>query len=184
MLLVILDRDGVINHESDNYIRTVEAWQPIDQSPEAIARLKKHGYTVTVATNQSGVARGYFTQETLDKMHEKMNACLKEAGTQIDGLKACTDHPDAGCDCRKPRPGMLLHWIKHFNADPKKTWFIGDSWADVGAAQAAGVNPLLLDTGHGKKTRREHPEATENLPHLKNLWAAVDYLLEQNGQKK
>ena len=108
MKLVILDRDGVINFDSDNYIKTVNEWQPIPGSIEAIAALSKAGFDICVATNQSGLARGYFTPETLAAMHDKMNSLVTEAGGHINLIEHCPHGPDDGCNCRKPLPGMIL----------------------------------------------------------------------------
>lgn len=175
MKLIILDRDGVINHDSDAYIKTVDEWQPIDGSIDAIARLYKAGWTVAVATNQSGLARGYYDQATLDAMHDKLRGLLAGHEAEI-GLIACCPHgPDDGCDCRKPDIGLLLQIAGHYDADLAGVWFVGDSLRDLQAAVTAGAQPVLVKTGKGAVT------AGKALPHgtrvFADLAAVADSLL-------
>ena len=115
MKLIILDRDGVINHDSDDYIKSPDEWQPIDGSLEAIARLNHAGYTIAIASNQSGLARGYFDIEVLTAMHKKMDELLAKMGGRIDAIFYCPHGPDDACHCRKPKPGMLLDIGQRFN---------------------------------------------------------------------
>lgn len=153
----ILDRDGVINFDSKNYIRSPDDWVPIPGSLEAIVSLKQAGHKVFVATNQSGVGRQYFTLETLHEIHQKFKAKLLSLSpripTEIDAIYFCPHNPDEGCQCRKPKPGMLLQIIKDFNLKPEQTYYIGDSKTDLLAAQAAGVHPILVLTGNGLETQ-------------------------------
>lgn len=155
MKLVILDRDGTINHDSDEYIKSPQEWRPIDGSLEAIARLTQAGYRVVVATNQSGIARGLFTTQTLFAIHDTMQRALGRIGGRIDAFFFCPHAPDAGCDCRKPQPGMLLEVARRFNVSLKDTYMVGDSRKDLEAAVAAGARPVLVLTGKGRKTRDE-----------------------------
>ncbi len=152
MKLIILDRDGVINHDSDDYIKSPDEWLPIDGSLEAIAKLNKAGYTIAVATNQSGIARGLYDHETLEKIHQKLHHCVEEAGGRVDFIAYCPHGPDDGCDCRKPKPGLLIQIAKHYDISLKDVPFIGDSYRDLQAAQAVGAQPVLLKTGYGEKT--------------------------------
>jgi len=116
MKLIILDRDGVINHDSDQFIKSPEEWQPIDGSLDAIAFLTQAGYTIAVATNQSGIARGYFNVQTLNEMHAKMHKLVRQAGGEISGVWFCPHTADSQCDCRKPKPGMVLDILDRFQA--------------------------------------------------------------------
>jgi D-glycero-D-manno-heptose 1,7-bisphosphate phosphatase len=151
--LLILDRDGVINEDSDAYIKSVEEWIPISGSIEAIAQLSKAGWTVAVATNQSGIARGYYDLATLDAMHARLRALVAEQGGELGLIVYCPHGPDEGCDCRKPKPGMLKTIAGHYAADLSGVWFVGDSKGDLEAALAVDSQPVLVMTGKGHKTR-------------------------------
>lgn len=155
MKLVILDRDGVINHDSAAYIKSPEEWKPIPGSLEAIALLSQAGYRVLVATNQSGVGRGLFEMATLNAIHDKMHRALGLAGGRIDGIFYCPHAQDAGCNCRKPKPGLLQEIAHRFGVDLDGVPFIGDSLRDLQAAAAVGAQPILVLTGKGKKTRKD-----------------------------
>lgn len=160
MKLVILDRDGVINYDSDNYIKTVEEWQPLPGSIQAIARLSKAGFDVCVATNQSGLARGYFDLPTLNLMHRKMITLVEEQGGRIDKIEYCPHSPSDNCYCRKPLPGMYQHILSCYpDIDPAKVFVVGDSLRDLEAAEAAGCPSILVKTGKGQRTL-----AKEGLP--------------------
>ena len=150
--LIILDRDGVINHDSDAYIRSPEDWTPIAGSIAAIAQLNRAGYKVGVATNQSGLSRGFFDLTTLEDIHDKMYRLLAESDAHIDQLVFCPDHPDSPGPDRKPAPGMALKLLSEFNAIPCETWFVGDSLSDIKCALNAGCKPALVLTGKGIKT--------------------------------
>ncbi|KWS34702.1 histidinol-phosphatase [Pseudomonas amygdali pv. ulmi] len=150
--LLILDRDGVINHDSDAYIKSVKEWVPIPGSIKAIADLSKAGWTVAVATNQSGIARGYYDLATLDAMHARLRKLVAEQGGEVGLIVYCPHGPDDGCSCRKPKPGMLKAIALHYAADPKGLWFVGDSKGDLQAALAVDSQPVLVMTGKGRKT--------------------------------
>ncbi len=162
MKLVILDRDGVINHDSASYIKSPEEWKPIAGSLEAIALLNQAGYRVLVATNQSGVGRGLFDMATLNAIHDKMHRALSLVGGRVDGIFYCPHANDAGCACRKPRPGLLEEISKRFGVSLDGVPFIGDSLRDLQAGAAVGAQPVLVLTGKGKKTRKDGdlPEGT------------------------
>lgn len=153
MKLVILDRDGTINHDSDQYIKSPAEWKPIKGSLEAIARLTQAGHRVVVATNQSGLARGLFDMATLNAIHAQMQRAVHEAGGRIDAVFFCPHAGDSHCECRKPRPGMLLEIAKRMNAELEGVPMVGDSLRDLEAAAAAGARPVLVLTGKGRKTR-------------------------------
>jgi D-glycero-D-manno-heptose 1,7-bisphosphate phosphatase len=152
MKLVILDRDGVINLDSDQYIKSPEEWKPIPGSLEAIARFTQAGFHVAVATNQSGVGRGLFNMATLNAMHDKMHKAAGQLGGRIDAVFFCPHAQDAGCACRKPMPGMLQEIAERFNVSLDDVPVIGDSLRDLQAAQAAGARPILVLTGKGEQT--------------------------------
>lgn len=178
MKLIILDRDGVINQDSDDYIKTPDEWIPLAGSLEAIARLNRAGYTVAVATNQSGLSRGYFELRDLSAMHRKMEALLSEHGGQIDAVFYCPHGPDEGCDCRKPKPGLLHEIGERFQVDLKNVYFIGDTISDMKAAAASGVKPVLVRTGKGETTERLLQEnGFTDAPVYPDLSAAVDSIL-------
>ncbi|MES2212745.1 MAG: D-glycero-beta-D-manno-heptose 1,7-bisphosphate 7-phosphatase, partial [Pseudomonadota bacterium] len=164
MKVVILDRDGVINVESPDYIKSPDEWIPIPDSIQAIAELTGKGYTVCVATNQSGLARGYFDIATLDKMHQKMRDIVEKAGGVIAHIAFCPHGPEAGCLCRKPKPGLLHQLAKEggFELTPNVP-FVGDSLRDIEAAHAAGILPVLLCKPDKKPNM---PFAYESFPTL------------------
>ncbi|HHM06072.1 MAG TPA: D-glycero-beta-D-manno-heptose 1,7-bisphosphate 7-phosphatase [Gammaproteobacteria bacterium] len=176
MKLVILDRDGVINEDSDHYIKSPEEWVPLPGSLAAIARLNQAGYRVVVASNQSGLARGYFDRATLARMHDKMHRALAQAGGKVEEVFFCPHHPDEGCACRKPRPGMLHQIATRLHTDLNGVPFIGDSLSDVQAARAVGAAPILVRTGKGKRTLARS-EGLEGVPVFDDLAAAVAALL-------
>lgn len=160
--LIVLDRDGVINHDSDAYIKSPDEWRPLPGSPEAIARLCKAGFRVVVATNQSGVARGLFDLATLAAIHDKMHAAVAQAGGRIDAIFFCPHGPDAGCQCRKPRPGLFHEALERFGVPGSEVWAVGDQARDLQAAAEAGCRPVLVLTGKGQVTmqRGELPPGT------------------------
>src|SRR5690242_10910177 len=155
MKLVILDRDGTINYDSEHHIKSLDEWRPIKGSLEAIARLTQAGYRIVVATNQSGIARGLFTTRTLFDIHEALQRAAVQAGGRVDAFFFCPHAADAACQCRKPQPGMLLEVARRFNIALKDTYMVGDSRKDLEAAVAAGARPVLVLTGKGRKTRDE-----------------------------
>ena len=152
MKLLILDRDGVINYDSDAYIKSVEEWIPLPGAIEAIAQLSKAGWTVAVATNQSGIARGYYDVATLEAMHERLRALVAEQGGEVGIIVYCPHGPDEGCACRKPKPGMLHTIAGHYGAALAECCFVGDSLGDLQAAQAVDSQPVLVKTGKGLLT--------------------------------
>lgn len=161
--LVILDRDGVINFDSDAFIKSPAEWEPIPGSLEAIARLNQAGYRVVVATNQSGLGRGLFDMTTLNQIHAKMHRAAAAVGARIDAVFFCphTHHDD--CDCRKPRPGMFAEIMDRYEAEAARVPAVGDSLRDLQAAAEAGAQPKLVLTGKGQKTLAAGglPEGTE-----------------------
>lgn len=144
--LVLIDRDGVINRDSDEYIKSPEEWRPLPGSLEAIADLSRAGFTIAVITNQSGIGRGLFTEQTLTEIHAAMRAAIEAAGGSIAGVFHCPHRPDQGCECRKPRPGLLLQAAEALDAALDSATFIGDKASDVEAALAVGARPMLVDS--------------------------------------
>lgn len=153
MKLVILDRDGVINHDSPSFVKNPAEWVALPGSLEAIARLSQAGWRVVIASNQSGLARGLFNMETLNAIHAKMRLELAQLGGHIDSIFICPHGPDDNCLCRKPRPGMYLDIARRYDTDLKNVPAVGDSLRDLQAASEAGCVPWLVLTGNGLKTR-------------------------------
>ena len=153
MKLVILDRDGTINHDSAQHIKSPAEWKPIKGSLEAIARLTQAGWRVVVATNQSGIGRGLFDMATLNAIHDTMHRAVHQAGGRIDAIFFCPHAGDSNCACRKPKPGMLLEIARRMNVELDGVPMVGDSLRDLQAAAAAGARPVLVLTGKGKQTR-------------------------------
>ena len=152
MKLLILDRDGVINHDSDAYIKSLDEWIPIPGAIEAIARLSKAGWIVAVATNQSGLARGYYDEATLQAMHTRLRELVAEQGGELGLIVPCPHGPDDDCSCRKPQPGMLEQIAAYYGVMLKGIWFVGDSSGDLNAARAVDCQPVLVKTGKGERT--------------------------------
>ncbi|MCQ8896822.1 D-glycero-beta-D-manno-heptose 1,7-bisphosphate 7-phosphatase [Limnobacter humi] len=156
--LIVLDRDGVINEDSDEYVKSPDEWIPIAGSMEAIARLNRGGYRVVVATNQSGIARGMFDLETLSAMHKKMHDLANEAGAHIDGIFFCPHGPDDKCHCRKPKPGLFEEISARLGMPMEGVPVVGDSLRDLQAGTSVGCKPFLVKTGKGKKTAEKKDE--------------------------
>jgi D-glycero-D-manno-heptose 1,7-bisphosphate phosphatase len=154
MKLVILDRDGTINEDSPNHIRSVEEFRPIPGALEAIGRLTQADYRVVVATNQSGIARGLLTTHTLFAIHDSLARAVGQVGGRIDAFFFCPHAAEAGCPCRKPQPGMLLEVARRFNIALEDTCMVGDALRDLEAAAAAGAKPVLVLTGKGAETQK------------------------------
>ncbi|SEK20353.1 D-glycero-D-manno-heptose 1,7-bisphosphate phosphatase [Atopomonas hussainii] len=152
MKLLILDRDGVINQDSDDYIKSVAEWLPLPGAVEAIAALSKAGWTIAVATNQSGLARGYFDLATLEAMHVELQRLVGEHGGRVDAIHYCPHGPDDDCTCRKPLPGMIEAIGRQFDADLRGVWLVGDSLRDLEAGLAVGCQPVLVKTGKGERS--------------------------------
>ncbi|MFT7246279.1 MAG: D-glycero-D-manno-heptose 1,7-bisphosphate phosphatase [Candidatus Azotimanducaceae bacterium] len=152
MQIVVLDRDGVINVDSADYIKSADEWLPLPGSIDAIAMISQKGYTVYVATNQAGLARGLFSSVDLHQMHQKLMSLVVAAGGHIEGIFFCPHHPDEGCRCRKPNPGLLEQIAESAKASLTDQPFVGDSLKDIQAAIAIGAKPVLVRTGNGKNT--------------------------------
>jgi D-glycero-D-manno-heptose 1,7-bisphosphate phosphatase len=169
--LVILDRDGVINFDSVQFIKSPAEWKPIPGSLEAIARLNQAGYRVVVATNQSGIARGLFDTQALFAIHDKLQRALGLVGGRVDAFFFCPHKTDDGCGCRKPKPGMLIEIARRFNVSIEDATMVGDSRKDVESAAAAGARPVLVLTGNGAKTQAQGdlPRGTAVYPDLAAL---------------
>jgi len=172
MKLVILDRDGVINHDSDHYIKSPDEWIPIEGSPQAIARLNQWGYRVVVATNQSGVGRGLFDMDTLNAIHNKMVRAVAQVGGRIDAVFFCPHTNEDKCACRKPKAGMYQEIAARYRCDLTGVPAIGDSLRDLQAAVAVGAEPILVLTGKGTKTQYD-PKLPSGTLTFADLAAAV-----------
>ena len=182
MKLIILDRDGVINEDSDDYIKSPDEWNPIPGSLDAISRLNHAGYHVAVASNQSGIGRGYFDLETLSAMHNKMNDMLSQSGGQVDAVFFCPHGPKDGCDCRKPMPGLLNEISVRFQTRLDDVFFVGNTISDIKAANAAGAKPVIVRTGKGESTIEKLAEhGLEDTPVYDDLSDVVNTLL--NGTR-
>lgn len=179
MKLIILDRDGVINVDSDHFIKSPEEWMPIPGALQAIARLNQSGYRVIVSTNQSGVARGLFNIVALNAIHQKMHAAARQVGAEIDAVFFCPHAADDNCECRKPKAGMLNEIARRFGVGLKGVPAVGDSLRDLQSAYMAGCTPYLVLTGKGEKTRDTGglPPGTTIFP---DLGAVVEHLLTRD----
>ena len=176
--LIVLDRDGVINEDSDAYVKSAEEWIPIPGSIEAIGRLTRTGYPVAVATNQSGIGRGYYNEAALEAMHAKMLDLVAKAGGRIDAIVFCPHHPDTRCDCRKPLPGLLHQIQEQLGLSLEGAYMIGDSIRDLEAGVAAGCRPVLVRTGKGEKSVLALPQSgLGDVPIYDDLAAFVDRLI-------
>ncbi len=175
MKLIILDRDGVINYDSDEYIKSAEEWRPIPGSLEAIARLSQNNYRVIVASNQSGLARGKFDIDALNKIHQKMHTHLSQYGGIIEAIFFCPHGPDAGCECRKPKPGLLKDIAERLHISLRGVTSVGDKLSDIEAAQTAGANPVLVKTGHGQSVV-DSGDVPDEVPVYDDLATFVDSL--------
>jgi D-glycero-D-manno-heptose 1,7-bisphosphate phosphatase len=184
-MLVILDRDGVINLDSDAYIKSVDEWIPVPGSISAIARLSAAGYQIAVATNQSGLARGYFDSITLANMHSLMCHLVEEAGGAIDTVVYCPHGPDEGCRCRKPATGLLEQIAEELNISVEGAWYVGDSEKDIELAVAMKCRPILVRSGKGAKTEARLIEAGAR-PRLvfDDLAAAADFIIESQANNR
>ncbi|MDP0561551.1 MAG: D-glycero-beta-D-manno-heptose 1,7-bisphosphate 7-phosphatase [Candidatus Endonucleobacter sp. (ex Gigantidas childressi)] len=174
--LIILDRDGVINKDSDSYIRSSKEWIPIPGSIEAISQLSRAGYLIAIATNQAGIARGYFTEKNLNSMHQKMVTLVAECGGKINTIRFCPHHPNENCLCRKPKPGMPTRILKDLNILPENSWFVGDALTDIQAGKSAGCKTVLVKTGRGEKTFKQQEGLTNTLVY-DNLFTFCENIL-------
>lgn len=175
MKLVILDRDGVINFDSSQFIKSPEEWKPIPGTLAAIARLNQHGYRVVVATNQSGIGRGLFDMDTLNAIHDKMLRAAAQVGARIDAVFFCPHTNGDQCDCRKPEPGMLREIAARYHTDLTDVPVIGDSLRDMQVAATVGAQPFLVMTGKGAKTAEDPALPAQTLV-FPDLAAAVAHI--------
>jgi D-glycero-D-manno-heptose 1,7-bisphosphate phosphatase len=184
--VLVLDRDGVINEDSDEYIKELSEWHPIPGSIEAICRLSRAGFSIAVATNQSGLGRGYFGLDELEAIHQHLCQLVEEGGGRIDGIFYCPHLPDAGCNCRKPATGLLRAIEEELDQPLAGSYFIGDSLKDLQAARAYGCRPVLVRTGKGAGTAEqlrslkvdlEHPG---DIPIYDDLAAAAQAILDDH----
>jgi len=150
--IIVLDRDGVINIDSPDYIKTPEEWNPLPGSIEAIAKLTGSGYRIFIATNQSGIGRGLYTEATYREIEQKMLAMIEDGGGKIEGIFYCPHTPDDRCACRKPQPGLLYEIEKAIQRSLENVVFVGDSRRDLDAAETVGAKGVLVLTGNGRKT--------------------------------
>ena len=191
MKLIILDRDGVINQDSAEYVKSAAEWTPIDGSIEAIARLNRAGFTVVVATNQAGLAKGKFDLDDLEAMHEKLTRLVEEQGAEVGAIFYCPHHPDDKCKCRKPLPGLVDAIEAEFNVSAEGVYFVGDSLRDMQAALVKGCKPILVKTGNGLKTLAQLTNtdlqtdaplvALDQVQIVENLSAAADFILANSS---
>ena len=179
-MLIILDRDGVINYESTAYIKCPAEWIPIPGSLEAIARLNRAGHCVVIMTNQAGVGRGYYDEAMLANIHEKLHSELAKVGGAVANIYYCPHHPDDNCDCRKPKPGMLQAIARDFPSEWPHRLVIGDSWRDVEAARAMQCEAWLVLTGVGQECV-DAGQIPADVPLFADLNTAVDVLLKRSG---
>jgi D-glycero-D-manno-heptose 1,7-bisphosphate phosphatase len=176
MRLVILDRDGVINQDSPDYIKSSDEWIPIPGSLEAIARLHRSGYRIVVATNQAGVGRGLFSLDTLSRIHTRMLDAVCESGGRIDRIFFCPHRPEDRCGCRKPAPGLLRQIAEWLEVDLTGVYVVGDSERDVLAARGVQASPVLVRTGRGLQTLGSSTELA-GVPVFDDLAEFTDALL-------
>jgi D-glycero-D-manno-heptose 1,7-bisphosphate phosphatase len=177
MALIILDRDGVINEDSEHFVKTLEEWIPIPGSLEAMARLSQAGHRLVIATNQSGLARGLLTLDDLNAMHQRLRDSLASLGGQVEGIFFCPHGPADDCQCRKPRPGLLLQIRDRLQVDIASALVIGDSLRDLEVAWALGASAMLVLTGKGAQTLERHADRLGTTPVFPNLAAAADAIL-------
>lgn len=184
MKAIILDRDGVINQDSSEFIKNPDEWIALKGSLEAIAKLKRAGYAVFIVTNQSGVARKLFTVGALTRIHRKMIEAILHHGGEIDAILYCPHGPDDCCECRKPKPGLFMELAERLNLNLSGVPAVGDSIRDLQAAKAAGAKPILVRTGNGQKSaaaisKGQHEDLGE-IESYKSLADYVDHLLKTN----
>lgn len=180
--LIILDRDGVINHDSDEYIKNEDEWFPIQGSIEAISMLSRAGYSICVVSNQSGLARGLFDEFDLARMHELMCTLVEEGGGSIDGIFYCPHGPDDNCGCRKPKTGLLDQIEEQFSLSVEGSWFVGDKETDIDTALAKKCRPILVLTGYGSLTKDTvAPEKLAGVPVFDDLFGAAMFIISENS---
>jgi D-glycero-D-manno-heptose 1,7-bisphosphate phosphatase len=175
---ILLDRDGVINHDSDAFIKSPDEWQPIEGSLEAIALLNLAGFKVIIVTNQSGVAKGLLDENMLANIHSKMIQLVNNKGGDIEAIYYCPHGADSDCECRKPKPGMLESFAKDFDVTLSTITVIGDSLRDLQAAEAVGAEPILVKTGKGQITLLNNPDL--NFLVFENLYDAAKHIISRH----
>lgn len=178
MKVLVLDRDGVINADSPDYIKSPEEWHALPGSIEAIARASRAGFRIAVASNQSGVGRGLFDLDTLSAINDTMIDAVENAGGRIDLVVFCPHGPDEGCECRKPKAGLLRRIETELGTSLAGQWVIGDSQRDLEAARAVGAQPVLVRTGNGRET--ETGVDPHEVKIFDDLSSAVESLLQQS----
>jgi D-glycero-D-manno-heptose 1,7-bisphosphate phosphatase len=179
MALIILDRDGVINYDSDDYVKSLEEWRPIPGSIDAIARLTQAGHLIAVATNQSGLGRGYFNQATLNAMHAEMGRLVAKAGGSLHFIAFCPHKPCDNCECRKPKPGLIQQISSALSQKlDRSTWMVGDAFRDLEAAWNTGIQCALVKTGKGKETIASQGNRLRQVPIFENLAHFADEYLK------
>lgn len=177
MKLVILDRDGVINQDREDFVKNAEEWVALPKSADAVALMNQLGYTVAVATNQSGLGRKIFTMSDLNAMHSKMYRLMQQSGAEISGIWFCPHTAEDGCACRKPKSGMIEDILARFGAKVTETFMVGDSLRDLQAIDALGGKPVLVLTGKGKKTlSQQEDELPAHTIICEDLWAFAQTL--------
>ncbi len=177
--LVILDRDGVINRDSKHFVKSAAEWIPLPGSIQAIAELSRADFTVAIASNQSGLARGLFERRSLDAMHRKLRKLVNAEGGHVDRIVVCPHGPDDGCDCRKPAPGLLRRLGRYYHTDLAGVPVIGDSLRDIRAAVSAGARPVLVRTGNGREAEAALDRELAATEVYDDLAAAANALLAE-----
>lgn len=175
--VIFLDRDGVINEDSDSYIKSTEEWIPIPGSLEAIARLSGAGFRIAIVSNQSGLSRGLFDLSTLGRMHQKLRDLLAKQGGRVEMIAFCPHHPDQGCECRKPQPGLLKSAAQRLGIDLKGVPFVGDSLTDIQAARFFGMEPWLVKTGKGSGLVKSATEGLQGVKVAADLRSVAEELI-------
>lgn len=177
--LIILDRDGVINQDSSAFVKSTQEWLPLPGSIAAIAALSRAGFTVAVASNQSGLARGLLDRNALRAMHKKLRRLVAAEGGHVARIVVCPHGPDDGCACRKPEPGLLLRLARHYRVALDGVPVVGDSLRDLQAAVRAGARPILVRTGNGRRTAATLPDEFSAVEVFADLAAAAAKLIEE-----
>jgi D-glycero-D-manno-heptose 1,7-bisphosphate phosphatase len=181
--LIVLDRDGVINRDSDAFIKSPGEWLPLEGSLEAISLLSRSGFTIAVASNQSGLGRGLFDRQALRRIHRKMRRAVQEAGGSIDRIVCCPHTPAAACDCRKPAPGLLLRLAHHYGVSLEGVPVVGDAERDLLAAETVGARPILVLSGNGRTTLAAREKRGKRVEHFADLLSAAQSLLREPHRK-
>jgi len=174
---ILLDRDGVINHESIGYIRSVDDWQPLPGSLSAIAQLTQAGFRICVLTNQSGIGRGYYSLATMHAIHQHMIRLVEQHGGLITDIYFCPHAPEEKCACRKPAIGMFLQCQREHGFEFSQVSFVGDKLSDLIAGDTVGAQSILVETGYGKKTLASLPQS-HSYPVFADLYAHVKQLVK------